>query len=54
MECTKQGIKRKNTISSYFTKTPKLQTDNLGEKDKLVSSFTFLKVENDSVMCYTN
>jgi len=37
MEPTKKGIKRKNTILSYYTKTPKVQTDNLDENDKLVS-----------------
>ncbi|CAI6376013.1 unnamed protein product [Macrosiphum euphorbiae] len=35
MEPTKKGIKRKSTILSYYTKTPKVQTDNLGENDKL-------------------
>ncbi|XP_022181800.1 uncharacterized protein LOC111041726 [Myzus persicae] len=35
MEATKKGIKRKSTILSYYTKTPKVQTDNLGENDKL-------------------
>jgi len=34
MEDTKEGIKRKkNTISSNYTKTPKLQADNLIMKD---------------------
>ncbi|XP_008180518.1 52 kDa repressor of the inhibitor of the protein kinase-like [Acyrthosiphon pisum] len=35
MEPTKKGIKRKSTILSYYTKTPKVQTDNLGKNDKL-------------------
>lgn len=43
MERIKKDGKRKNTILSYYTKTPKLQSDNLGEKEKLVSGFEIEK-----------
>lgn len=45
MAPTKNDGKRKNTILSYYTKTPKLQVDNLSEKDKLVSGFICLKLK---------
>jgi len=45
MEPTKKGIKRKSTILSYYTKTPKLQADNLVEKDKFVSSLNLYKLK---------
>lgn len=50
MEHHKKDGKRKNTILSYYTKTPKLQSDNLVKKNKLVSGFNICKIENK--FCY--
>jgi hypothetical protein len=54
MDPTKRDLKRKNTTLPYCTKTPRLQADNLSQNGSFVSGFKFVKVENDSVIFYTN